>query len=265
MTIRPLTFTLFTALICMMLLGSVVTAEDAIMPGLPHSFYGTIEIADGKPVPANYAVEAIGEGILTGLPGNPLLTYEGGFGGIGAISQKLVVQGTISPGDPITFLVGDYPAQIWVVADPQGWQDNISYIPGEVTEIRLKVDAALTEQAAPADVYVYPTVTQTSSSSGSVSYGTGTGSNTGGTSSPATYVTLSPTRTTASSGESVTQIATPAVKSTSAPAKTGEQSVATTEIPAAQAIPPSYIAGGIIIVIIIAGGAWYYSRMGKKD
>ncbi len=266
MTIRPLAFALITALLITALFGSVVTAEDVTMPGLPQAFYGTIEIADGKPVPANYPVEAIGEGIITGIAGNPLLTYEGGFGGIAATSPKLLVQGTISPGDPVTFLVGDYPAQIRVVANPEGWQDNISYVPGEITEVRLKVDAALTEQAAPADVYVYPTVTQTAASpgSGSVSYGTGTGS-TAGSSAPATYITLTPGQTSPPAGSSVTQMATPAVKSTSAPAKTGEQSVATTDVPLAQPIPASYIAGGIIVVIIIAGGAWYYSRMGKKD
>lgn len=264
MNMRPLSFTLFIALICTILIAGIVTAEDVTMPGLPHAFYGTIEIADAKPVPANYAVEATGEGITTGSPGNPLLTYEGGFGGIGATSPKLLVWGTISPGDPVSFLVGGYPAQIWVVANPQGWQDNISFVSGEITEVRLKIDAALTAQAAPTDVYVYPTITQTSASQGSVSYGTSTGSTTG-SSSPATYVTLTPAQTSASGGVAVTQKATPAVTSTGAPAKTGEETGASTEVPSAQPIPASYIAGGIIIVIIIAGGAWYYSRMGKKD
>jgi hypothetical protein len=266
MTIRPLTFTLFTALICMILLGSVVAADETIDIRLPHGIYGTIEMTDGKPVPANYPVEAIGEGISTGIAGNPILTYEGGFGGIGAMSPKMLVTGPIQDGDPITFLVGGYPAQVWVVANPQGWQDNISFVSGDVTVVKLKIDADLAEQEAPADVYVYPTDTQstTGSGSGSVSYGTSTGS-TAGSSSPATYVTLTPAQTSASSGAAVTQKATPAVTSTGAPAKTGEETGASTEVPSAQPIPASYIAGGIIIVIIIAGGAWYYSRMGKKD
>ena len=264
MTIRPLAFTLFTALIITVLLGSVVTADNVYIPSLPHGIYGTIEIADGKPVPANYPVEAIGEGISTGVAGNPILTHEGGFGYVTANKPKMLVSGTIQTGDPITFLVGGYPAQVWVVANPKGWQDNISFVSGEVTEVKLKIDVALAEQEAPADVYVYPTDTQSTASSGSVSYGTGTGS-TAGSSAPATYVTLTPGQTSPPAGSSVTQMATPAVKSTSAPAKTGEQSVATTDVPPAQPIPASYIAGGIIVVIIIAGGAWYYSRMGKKD
>ena len=249
----------------MILLGSVVTAEDVIMPGLPNSFYGTIEIADGKPVPANYPVEATGPGIITGIAGNPILSYEGGFGAIAATSPKLVVQGTISSGDPVTFLVGGYPAQIWVVGNPQGWQDNISFVSGEVTEVKLKIDAALTEQAAPVDVFVYPTVTQTTAGSGSVSYGTGTGTNTGSSGPAATYVTLSPTRTAAQGGAAVTQITTPVVTGTGVPVTTPETAGSGAEVPSAQQIPPAYIAGGILIVIIIAGGAWYYSRMGKKD
>jgi hypothetical protein len=266
MNIRPLSITLFIALMCTILIAGIVTAEDVTMPGLPHAFYGSIEIADAKPVPANYAVEATGEGITTAVQGNPILTYEGGFGGIGATSPKLLVWGTISPGDPVSFLVGGYPAQVWVVANPEGWQDNISFVSGEITEVKLKIDAALTEQEAPANVFVFPTVTQTTASSGSVSYGTGTGTSTAGSSSPATYVTLTPAQTSPQSGAQVTQKATnPIVAGTSAPAETGEETAATTEVAPVQPIPASYIAGGFIIVVIIAGGAWYYSRMGKKD
>lgn len=265
MTIRPLAFTLFTALIITVLLGSVVTADNVYIPSLPHGIYGTIEIADGKPVPANYPVEAIGEGISTGVAGNPILTHEGGFGYVTANKPKMLVSGTIQTGDPITILVGGYPAQIWVVANPKGWQDNISFVSGEVTEVKLKIDVALAEQEAPADVYVYPTDTQTSASSGSVSYGASNG-NTGGSSAPSTYVTLTPAQTSAQGGAAVTQKATPAVTGTGASVvKTGEQPGASTEVPSAQPIPASYIAGGIIIVIIIAGGAWYYSRMEKKE
>ena len=107
------------------------------MPGIPHSFYGDVEI-NGSPAPVGTQVEARGTGVLTGVQGNPItVTQAGKYGGPGGFDSKLVVQGTISDGTPIQFYVNGVQAQC---AQPGGpWQDSFPFSSGAVTNLNLRV------------------------------------------------------------------------------------------------------------------------------
>jgi hypothetical protein len=86
--------------------ASMVFAE----PSIPHSFYGTVLI-DGEMAPVGTEVEARGEGVITGVPGNPVVTTEAGqYGSAGPLGEKLIVQGGIAAGAALTFYIDGEPA-----------------------------------------------------------------------------------------------------------------------------------------------------------
>jgi len=120
------------------LLTLVVTPVYAQgVPPLPHAFYGTIEI-NGSPAPVGTAVEARGEGVLTGVGNNPIVTIaEGRYGSEEPLESKLVVQGEIAEGAILTFYVNG-------VATGQ----NTEWHSGEVTELDLTV----TGEAPPIEI-----------------------------------------------------------------------------------------------------------------
>jgi len=103
-----------------------------VAPPLPHAFYGAVEI-NGNPAPIGTEVEARGEGVITGIEGNPIVTTEVGRYGSGAdpLGQKLIVQGDIVEGTTLRFYVND------VVAD-----QTAEWHSGEVTELDLTVTTA---------------------------------------------------------------------------------------------------------------------------
>jgi hypothetical protein len=254
--------------ILIILLGCVAVATAADQqPMLPHAFYGAIVMPDDQPVPANQAVEATGEGVATGVAGNPLLSLEGGFGGISGITPKLLVQGTIAAGTPISFTVGGVPAQVFVVSNPDaGWQDTVQYQPGEVTEVILRIDTTLTSGAAPAEVYTYATI---AGETGAVSYNGGTTAGTGttgGVANPASVpaYTTPPTRVPGASGTSAVGNQQPGAAPQSGDNTAGSPGLVQAQTPAGEPIPASWYIGGILIIVIIALGGFYYGRM-KKD
>ena len=111
-----------------LLVSFLATPVQALVLPLPHAFYGYLTI-NGEPAPVGTAVEARGEGVLVGIPGNPLITIEPGkYGGPGAGDPKLVVQGDIRGGTIITFYVNGHRAQ-----QTAEWRS------GEVTRLDLSV------------------------------------------------------------------------------------------------------------------------------
>ena len=95
--------TIFIVVACLLVFGA--TPAYASTPPLPHAFYGDLT-RNGSPAPSSTQVEARGEGVLTGIEGNPITTNEvGKYGGPGALDQKLIVQGDIEEGATITFYV----------------------------------------------------------------------------------------------------------------------------------------------------------------
>ncbi|MBP1927637.1 hypothetical protein J2741_000184 [Methanolinea mesophila] len=262
--ILPVIATLVILLSCV----AVATAADQ-QPTLPHVFYGAIVMPDDQPVPVNQVVEVHGEGIATGIAGNPLLSGEGGFGSSGATSPKLMAQGAIAAGTPLTFTVGGVPAQIYVVSNPDGWQDSIPYAPGEVTVVTLRINTTLTAGTTPTNVYVYPTVTLNEGSV--VAYnevvGTGGVQSTGGAVNPGSVpaYTTPPTRspgvsgTSSSSGEVSGAAALQGGNGAASPGLVQAQSPSE-----GQPIPASWYIGGILIIVIIAIGGFYFGRMKKE-
>lgn len=92
----------------MLLLMAPVSAET--IPDLPQAFYGALTI-NGMPAPAGTVVEARGEGVLTGINGNPITTtQEVLYGGQAPLDPKLVVQGNIQGGSALSFFVNGVAA-----------------------------------------------------------------------------------------------------------------------------------------------------------
>jgi hypothetical protein len=113
-----------------MLLALVVTpvyASDA--PALPHAFYGAVEV-NGSPAPVGTSVEARGEGVMTGIGNNPIVTdIEGEYGGgDDPLAPKLIVQGNIAEGVTVTFYVNGFST-----GQAAQWHS------GELTEVDLAV------------------------------------------------------------------------------------------------------------------------------
>jgi hypothetical protein len=121
---RAKVITFVTLVILLMLWAAPAYAQE--IPPLPHAFYGTIEIND-SPAPVGTQVEARGEGVRTGIEGNPIVTTAAGvYGSPDPMGPKLVVQGNILDGAIITFYVNGVQT-----AQTAGWHS------GEVTELNL--------------------------------------------------------------------------------------------------------------------------------
>ena len=101
---------LVASILLALLLALAVTpvyADDA--PSLPHAFYGTVDI-NGSPAPVGTEVEVRGEGVQTGVGNNPVVTtVEGEYGGgSDPMAPKLIVQGSVTEGDTVTFYVNGF-------------------------------------------------------------------------------------------------------------------------------------------------------------
>jgi hypothetical protein len=78
-------------------------------PSIPHAFYGTVTI-DGETAPIGTEVEARGDGVTTGIPGNPIVTTEvGQYGSADPMEDRLIVQGDIEDGAILMFYVNGLP------------------------------------------------------------------------------------------------------------------------------------------------------------
>jgi len=109
---------------------------------LPHAFYGSVTI-DGTPAPTGTVVEARGEGVLTGIEGNPITVTEAGkYGGPDGFDPKLVAQGDITDGTSLTFYLNNVTAQCYDVQAGGEWLDGYPFKSGGVTVLNLKVGEA---------------------------------------------------------------------------------------------------------------------------
>ena len=120
-------------------------------PLLPHAFYGSVTI-NGTPAANGTVVEARGEGVLTGIEGNPLTVTEAGKYGGPDGSDPLVVQGDITDGTNITFYVNNVTAQCYDVQAGGEWLDSYPFKSGNITVLNLKVG-----EAPEPDISVSPT------------------------------------------------------------------------------------------------------------
>jgi hypothetical protein len=121
-------------------LGAALAHADWATPPIPHAFYGNVTL-NGVPAPVGTSVEARGEGVQTGIAGNPITTGElGKYGGPGAFDQKLVVQGGINDGTPVTFYVNGV-----ATGQTAAWHS------GDTTELDLSVTIAPPPPPPPAE------------------------------------------------------------------------------------------------------------------
>jgi hypothetical protein len=86
-------------------------------------------------------VEAVGPGVISGVSGNPIASGSGAYGAPGPIGSKLIVQGDIESGTPIEFYVGGEKAEVFPVATNGPWLEAYPYLPGEVTELNLRISS----------------------------------------------------------------------------------------------------------------------------
>jgi hypothetical protein len=118
-------------------------------PALPHEFFGKVFIGD-NPAPVGLEVEAVGPGVyslqveisgrMITVTGNPVSTQAGGvYGESGISAQKLLVQGDVEPGTPLDFYVGGVKAEVYPVSTNGPWKENYTYLPGEITELNLRI------------------------------------------------------------------------------------------------------------------------------
>lgn len=110
-------------------------------PLLPHAFYGSVTI-NGTPAAKGTVVEARGEGVLTGIEGNPITVTEAGKYGGPDGSAPLVVQGDITDGTNLTFYVNNVIAQCYDVQAGGEWLDSYPFKSGNITVLNLKVGKA---------------------------------------------------------------------------------------------------------------------------
>lgn len=130
---------MFITLMLVVSLGAVFAPPiSAQPPPLPHAFFGTLTI-DDKPAPIGTMVEARGEGVITEVQGNPIVTTEEGwYGNPDPLKPKLIVQGSITDGTMVTFYVnGESTGQTW------------EWYTGEVNQVDLTL-ATSAQPAAPA-------------------------------------------------------------------------------------------------------------------
>ncbi|HUU76528.1 MAG TPA: hypothetical protein VMW63_10670 [Methanoregulaceae archaeon] len=251
---------LFIIILC----GGIAFAQETTQqPLLPHAFYGTVEVA-GQPSEAGIRVEARGDGINVDVNGNPIYTHEGGYGGFGGMSAKILVQGSIKPGTPIEFLVGGVVAEVYDVKAQKGWDQSYPYTPGDVTELNLRISSSVTPEA--------------------------TGVAAGATTSPTAQTTVAATQAAGKASvpgvsPGVTLIVTQAVKAggtvdvpatsagtgqPEAGTDTGEQSPEPDTVETAapgttgQSFSSTWMIGAALIIIVIIGGAAYIASRKKE-
>jgi len=98
------------------------------IPALPHAFYGSVTI-NGAPAPPGTSVMAAGEGVATGIAGNPTTTAASGiYGTSNPLQPRLIVQGDIQDGATLTFYVNGVST-----GQTAAWHS------GETTQLNLTV------------------------------------------------------------------------------------------------------------------------------
>lgn len=141
-----------------LLMALVAIPASTQPPPLPHAFYGVVEV-NGEPASIGTQVEVSGQGVLNGITGNPLTVVQvGQYGGPGGLDPKLLAQGAIEQGAPISFHVDGTQAQC---REPGGvWLDSYPFSAGSVTELDLRV-VGPASTATPTDIPTKETPTPT--------------------------------------------------------------------------------------------------------
>ena len=106
-------------------------------PNLPHAFYGNVTI-DGSPAPVQTTISVQVTGGIDAV--NYLVTTEEGiYGGRDEDAPKLIVQGIIENGAPVSFYVDGRRAEVSDVASGSTWQMTYPFIAGAVTDLSLRI------------------------------------------------------------------------------------------------------------------------------
>jgi hypothetical protein len=239
-----------------------VSADTGVSnPLLPESFYGVIYIG-ASPAPAAYAVEATGVGVAGGVQGNPVTSRTGSYGSSSLSDEtRLVVQGNIAPGTPLSFFVGGYPADVSGPGTNGLWQQSYPFSPGENTELHLRI-ASLPAAGQTREPTPVLTV------SGSVADASGSSSLPqvpGSVVQP--QVSGNPGTSPAGNGAGASQPG-PGQETGSAPGNTAGGDAGSTGLPSlpGSGSPTLIIAGFLVIVLVILAGAFSYrSRQKKSD
>ncbi len=113
---------------------SPTTLPTTPEPRLPHLFYGTLTMG-GNPGPAGTSVTAIAQG----GEGSLVTDKEGYYGNTSPFGNKLIVQGSIEDGTPLSFYANNSPAECYDVQAGGPWQSTHPYTAGAVTELNLRV------------------------------------------------------------------------------------------------------------------------------
>lgn len=118
----------------------------------PHLFYGVVTI-DGRPAPESTTIQAIGEGVIQNMTGNPVIILgTGTYGSANNTPDTLAVRGCIPEGTPIRFLVNELNAEVCDAAGNGSWEPSFPFMAGGMTNLDLRV----TTPSPPPD-YVYIT------------------------------------------------------------------------------------------------------------
>jgi hypothetical protein len=121
----------------------MAAAVQAQMPMLPHAFYGAVSM-DGQPASVGTQIEARGEGVTLGVPGNPLTTTAVGlYGGAQVFDAKLVAQGDVQEGAAIQFYVDGILAECALPGGP--WLTSYPFQAGGITELNLRASGSSSE------------------------------------------------------------------------------------------------------------------------
>jgi len=147
---------IFIVLAFVLVLGAAPVYANGIPP-LPHAFYGTVKI-NGSPASVGTSVEARGEGVATGVAGNPTTTTVTGiYGTSNPFEHRLIVQGDIEEGATLTFYVNGVSTD-----------QTAEWHSGETTELALSVTITAPPGApggAPPPTYIETILFDTEASS----------------------------------------------------------------------------------------------------
>jgi hypothetical protein len=257
----------FVFFIALVFLLQPVAGQTASQPQLPQTFWGKVLIGD-DPAGTGLEVEAVGPGVYSRevemegktipVEGNPVVTMAGGVYGEPGLSQKLLVQGDIEPGTPLEFYVGGIRAEVFPVATNGPWKTNYSYIPGEDTELDLRIAAqpstSQTREPTPVQTRLPASAVQGFLPEPSVITTVQPGME-GTENLPA----VQPTMVTIQPGDTVEPGSQGTVVG---PQET--QTVYTGEEPLPGGINTTLLFGGILIIVVVILGGVYYAISRKK-
>jgi PKD repeat protein len=121
-------------ILCLIIFCGISSANGGMDPKPPHIFYGNVSIV-GTGAPVATTISAMvdgGSGILiTDTPGK--------YGGPGALSPKLLVQGEIPDTSEIEFFVDGMPAKCREYGTSV-WEGSYPYTSGGITNLDLNVE-----------------------------------------------------------------------------------------------------------------------------